>query len=53
MSLYAWTTSLDFAKAFSVPGFLILSTNLELKICIPFGKAERRTGLKTPFLINP
>ena len=46
-------TSLDFLKALSVPAFLILLTNWELKILTPSGIFTILINLKTPFLSKP
>src|ERR1700733_8035389 len=46
-------TSLNFLKALSVPAFLILSTNWELKILTPSGTSAVLMNLKTPFLSRP
>ena len=46
-------TSLDFLKALSVPAFLILLINWELKILTPFKTSAVLISLKTPFLSRP
>src|SRR6266568_874298 len=46
-------TSLDFLKALSVPAFLILLINQELKILTPSRTFTISINLKTPFLSKP
>lgn len=47
--LNAWTTRHNFSIAFSVPGFLILSTNLNLNILVTGGISVRLIFLKAFF----
>ena len=46
-------TSLDFLKALSIPIFLILLINWELKILTPSGTSAVLMNLKIPFLSKP
>jgi hypothetical protein len=46
-------TRRDFSKAFSVPGFLISSTNLDPKFLTPLGISEGVTISKAPFSSRP
>jgi len=52
-SLYTYITSLNFLKALSELGFLILLINLELNTLLLCGISLGLTSLKTPFLSNP